>query len=80
MDEIAETVRGNARSAIKRALEISAYAEVHNKSTFDRNDWTFGVNFYLLPNLVVKADYQILDNDTSEDLNDLCNLGIGWQF
>ena len=39
MDEIAETVRGNARSAIKRALEISAYAEVHNKSTFDRNDW-----------------------------------------
>ena len=39
MEEIAETVRGNARSAIKRALEISAYAEVHNKSTFDRNDW-----------------------------------------
>ncbi len=47
---------------------------------FDRNDWTFGVNFYLLPNLVVKADYQILDDDTSEDLNDLFNLGIGWQF
>jgi len=39
MEEIAGTVRGNARSAIKRALEISAYAEVHNKSTFDRNDW-----------------------------------------
>jgi len=39
MDQVAETVRGNARSAIKRALEIGAYAEVHNKSTFDRNDW-----------------------------------------
>ena len=39
MDEIAETVRGNARSAIKRALEINAYAEVHNKSTFNKADW-----------------------------------------
>ena len=39
MDEIAETVRGNARSAIKRALEINAYAEVHNKSTFNKTDW-----------------------------------------
>lgn len=39
MNEIAETVRGNARSAIKRALEINAYAEVHNKSTFNKADW-----------------------------------------
>jgi len=47
---------------------------------FDRNDWTFGVNFYLLPNLVVKADYQIRDDGTSEDLADLFNLGVGWSF
>jgi len=39
LDEICETVRGNARSAIKRALEVSAYAEVNNKSTFGRKDW-----------------------------------------
>jgi Holliday junction resolvasome RuvABC ATP-dependent DNA helicase subunit len=32
-------VRGNARSAIKRALEISAYAEVNNKASFGRKDW-----------------------------------------
>jgi len=46
----------------------------------DRNEWTFGVNFYLLPNLVVKADYQIRDDDTTTDLDDLFNLGVGWQF
>ncbi len=39
MDEIAETVRGNARSAIKRALEISAYAEVNNRAKFNLEDW-----------------------------------------
>ena len=39
IDEIAETVRGNARSAIKRALEVSAYAEVNNTSTFGKKEW-----------------------------------------
>ena len=39
LKEISETVRGNARSAIKRALEINAYAEVHNKATFGKKDW-----------------------------------------
>ena len=39
LTDIAQTVRGNARSAIKRALEISAYADVNNKSSFDRKDW-----------------------------------------
>jgi Holliday junction resolvasome RuvABC ATP-dependent DNA helicase subunit len=39
MDDISQTVRGNARSAIKRALEINAYAEVHNRSSFSHKDW-----------------------------------------
>jgi hypothetical protein len=46
----------------------------------DRDEWTFGANFYLLPNLVFKADYQIRDDDTSADLAHLFNLGVGWQF
>ncbi len=46
----------------------------------DRSEWTFGVNFYLQPNLVLKADYQIRDDDTRDGLDDLFNLGIGWQF
>ena len=39
LEEVSETVRGNARSAIKRALEINAYAEVHNKATFGKKAW-----------------------------------------
>ena len=39
LDEICETVRGNARSAIKRALEVSAYAEVNNTATFGKKEW-----------------------------------------
>ena len=39
LDEICQTVRGNARSAIKRALEVSAYAEVNNTSTFGKKEW-----------------------------------------
>ena len=39
MDEISFTLRGNARSAIKRALEIKAYCEVHNQHTFGKKEW-----------------------------------------
>ena len=39
LNEICETVRGNARSAIKRALEVSAYAEVNNTATFGKKEW-----------------------------------------
>ena len=38
MTNIASTLRGNARSAIKRALEIRAYCEVHNQSDFGKNE------------------------------------------
>lgn len=46
----------------------------------DRNEWTMGVNFYLTPSFVVKADYKIRDDESGEDLDDLFNVGIGWQF
>ncbi len=46
----------------------------------DRNEWTIGMNFYLAPNFVVKADYQIRDDASSGDLDDLVNFGVGWQF
>ncbi len=39
LKEVCQTVRGNARSAIKRALEISAWAEVNNKSRFGKKEW-----------------------------------------
>jgi hypothetical protein len=46
----------------------------------DRSEWTFGVNFYPVPNFVIKADYQVRDDETSDGLDDLWNLGVGWQF
>lgn len=46
----------------------------------NRSEWTFGLNFYPIPNLVIKADYQIREDKSNKDLDDLFNLGIGWQF
>lgn len=46
----------------------------------DRNEWTLGMNFYFVPNLVFKVDYQIRENKTDTGLEDLFNLGVGWQF
>ncbi|MHC4479693.1 MAG: porin [Planctomycetota bacterium] len=46
----------------------------------DRTEWTLGVNFYLQPNFVLKADYQIRDDESGQDLDDLFNLGVGWTF
>lgn len=46
----------------------------------DRSEWTMGINFYPIPNFVIKADYQVRKNGTSVNPNDLFNLGIGWQF
>ncbi len=46
----------------------------------NRTDVTLGTNFYLTPNLVVKADYQIRDDDSRGGLDDLLNFGIGWMY
>jgi len=46
----------------------------------DRTDWTFGTNFYLTPNFVLKADFQVRDDASSSDPDDLFNLGVGWAF
>jgi hypothetical protein len=48
--------------------------------TKDVDEVTAGVNFYLTPNFVIKADYQISDDTSGSDRDDLFNLGIGWMF
>lgn len=45
----------------------------------DRHDWTFGLAFYPVPNLVLKADYQVLASE-GVDPDNAINLGVGWQF
>ena len=39
VDEIAETTRGNARSAVKRAKEIETYCETNNSNLFSKSSW-----------------------------------------
>jgi Holliday junction resolvasome RuvABC ATP-dependent DNA helicase subunit len=62
LSQIAETVRGNARSAIKRALEIKAFCEINNNPRIDSKAWVkmkqlLGIKPHGLTNLEV----QILD-------------------
>ena len=37
--EISKTLRGNARSAVKRAMEMEMYCENNNSKDFGREDW-----------------------------------------
>jgi hypothetical protein len=46
----------------------------------DKQEITFGVNFYPVPNFVVKADYQIFDDASGNGRKDQFNIGIGWAF
>ncbi len=47
----------------------------------ERSVWTAGVGFYPVPNLVLKADYQVVDYASSRAADEYrWNVGIGWQF
>jgi hypothetical protein len=46
----------------------------------DIDELTFGVNFYLTPNFVIKADYQFRDDASGNGRDDLLNVGLGWTF
>jgi hypothetical protein len=46
----------------------------------ERTVLTFGAAFYPVSNLVLKADYQICDDQTAAGMPERFNLGLGWQF
>lgn len=46
----------------------------------EREEITFGANFYLTPQFVVKADYQIKKDEAGKDPANAMNLGLGWNF
>lgn len=59
VDEISLTLRGNARSAVKRAKEIAMYCESKNISKFGRKEWdalrdTLGIKPFGLSNSEVE--------------------------
>ncbi len=45
----------------------------------ERTQYTIGVNYKPIPNVVVKAEYQNLDNEADE-ATDQFNFGIGYVF
>ena len=45
-----------------------------------RQDVTVGVTFFLTPQVVLKADYQFLDDDTELGVRDRLNFGLGWRL
>ena len=62
VDEIASTLRGNARSAVKRSKEIEMYCESHNVSVFGPKQWNelcfvLGIN----PSGLTNSEIEILN-------------------
>lgn len=55
-------------------------AGVAKDQTKDIDELTFGINFFLTPDFVVKADYQFRDDASGNGKDDLFNLGLGWTF
>jgi len=47
---------------------------------YDRNDITFGLSFHPTPGVVFKGDYQILGDQTNNDLGNQINFGVGVWF
>jgi phosphate-selective porin len=46
----------------------------------DKDELTFGINFYPTSNFVIKVDYQLTNDDGSSDADDRFNIGLGWSF
>lgn len=45
-----------------------------------RDVYTLGFSFFPTSNLVLKADYQVWDDDTAQGLPESFNVGLGWSF
>jgi len=62
------------------------YSEYNNKagisSSNDTEVWEYGVNYWLHPQVVLKADYTDFVNDSGSSNvdKDSLNLGVGWSF
>ena len=46
----------------------------------ERDEFTFGFNYKPIPNVVVKAEYQWLDDESNSERNNQFNFGLGYVF
>lgn len=51
-----------------------------NSTDSEIEEWTLGVNWWLDPQVVIKADYQDQDAENEDDEFDGFNVGVGYQF
>ena len=54
----------------------------HNEQrirSLNRHAVTSGFSFFFTPNLVLKADYTVSANKNGNKLDDLFNVGLGWE-
>ena len=61
------------------------YSEYNNAAglsdSIDYEIWDYGVNYWLTPTVVLKADYTDYVNENTGDTDgDAFNLGVGWSF
>jgi predicted porin len=59
---------------------FTRYSEYNNEAGINSNDvetWDYGLNYWLHPRVVLKADYSDIRNKGG---NDSLNLGLGWSF
>ncbi|OUS02555.1 hypothetical protein A9Q86_03370 [Flavobacteriales bacterium 33_180_T64] len=70
--------------AFARYEDFDTHASVDGglmkNDSYDRNEWTFGLSYKIAPGAVVKADYQIKDNETDADVPNQLNVGLGVWF
>ena len=55
-------------------------ADISRNLSYNRNEWTTGLSYHIAQGAVVKADYQILDNEATDNAKGQLNLGIGVWF
>jgi hypothetical protein len=62
-------------------VRYSEYDNTAGLSTSEENEiWQYGINYWLHPQVVLKADYTDYVSESSGTDADSLNLGVGWSF
>lgn len=63
---------------------FARYSEYNNEaglsSSRDTEMWDYGINYWLTPTVVLKADYTDYVSESNGSDKDALNLGLGWSF
>lgn len=63
---------------------FARYSEYNNEAGLSSSDdtevWEYGLNYWLTPTVVLKADYTDFVSESNGSDGDALNLGVGWSF